>query len=191
MKQQRVLINCIIIVLFIVLISNNILAFAVSSKYYGNNPLYLQPGETADIKLVLQNQAGTQDINVKISITEGYNVIKITEMNDTLRIPKGEKIDANFKVSAPLNSKEGDIFPISIEFTTVISNEEPIGISGSIGKGFNLVIGKKNDSKESLKEQKNSIFTYLVIGIIIIAIIIYFILKNKKPYKDFKNSRKF
>ena len=76
-----------------ILLSSSIFAFAVSSQYYENNPMYLLPGETQDIKLMLQNHAGSEDVNVKVEVRDGGEIIELKELSDTFVIPKGDKID--------------------------------------------------------------------------------------------------
>ena len=186
MKQRNMIYKGILtIVATIILFSFNINAFAVSSQYYGGNPMYLQPGETTNIKLMLQNQAGARDVIIKMSITEGSDVIEPVESNDVLTVPKGNKIDVNFIVTAPSSAKKGDTFPISIEFTTVTSSEGPIALGGSIGKGFNLVIGEPSDFE--VRETKFPltalyVITAIILGIITLIIIRKKLSKNKSRY---------
>ena len=178
--------------LAVILLSGSILAFAVSSQYYENNPMYLQQGESQDIKLMLQNHAGTEDVNVKVEIKDGKGIIELKEPSDTFVIPKGDKIDINLKVSAPSNSKKGDIFPVTIMFTSLTANEGPIGLSGSIGKGFNLIVGEASDFDENGNLKINlSWLVYTMVATVIAAVgaAVFYFVKKKSSSK--KRANKF
>ena len=51
------------ITLFI-LLSYSVFAFGVSSPYWDENPLYLKPGETKEVTMILQNMVGEDDIKM-------------------------------------------------------------------------------------------------------------------------------
>ena len=172
----------------LILLSSSILAFAVSSQYYEGNPLYLQPGEIREVKIMLQNHAGTEDVNVKAEIIEGQNIIQLNEPNDIFLVPKGEKIDVYFKINIPQDAKKGDIFPVTIMFASTTTSTGSIGLSGSIGKGFNVVIGNPRDFDENGNLKTNlSWMVYLIIPLIIAITIIgavaFYLRKNRKISK--------
>ena len=176
--------------LAVILLSGSILAFAVSSQYYESNPMYIQPGESQDIKLMLQNHAGTEDVSVKVEIKEGMEIIGLKESGDTFVIPKGDKIDLYFKVNAPSNSKKGDIFPVTIMFTSLTTSEGPIGLSGSIGKGFNVVIGQASDFDENGNLKTNlSWIVYVVIALAITCVTIFIFYLRKRRNTKIKGKR--
>ena len=176
----------------LVLISVSVSAFAVSSQYYGDNPLYLQPGQSQEIKMMLQNNAGTEDINVKLTeIKEGKDIIEMKDSKDVFLVPKGGKTDVYFKVTAPSDAKKGDIFPVTLMFASIAAGNNPIGLSGSIGKGFNVVIGQASDFAESPKGGNNRTAIYLILGIALLIAAIYFLLKRKDFSKKAKATKKF
>ena len=167
-------------VMAVIFISSNVLAFAVSSQYYGGNPLYLQPGESTETFFTLQNLASTEDVRLQAKITEGENIVKLTDLSEIYNVPAGEKTKVNFLVTAPANAKKGDTFPVSMEFTTAAIGGGPIALSGSVGKGFNLVIGKDSDFTGNKTQSKFS-WTYLIVALIVaLVIVIYFVFKKKK-----------
>ena len=178
-----------IIVVAIIILSSNINAFAVSSQYYEGNPLYLQPGESTETFFTLQNLASTEDVLLQARITEGNTVTELTDSSNIYSVPAGEKTKVNFIVTAPANAKKGDTFPISMEFTARTSGEGSVGLSGSIGKGFNLAVGDSSDFE--VQETKFPLITlYAITAIIVILAIITFVIIRKKFSKTKINKTK-
>ncbi|MBI4116751.1 hypothetical protein HY449_03330 [Candidatus Pacearchaeota archaeon] len=173
----------------LILFSSSVLAFAVSSQYYEGNPLYLQPGETRDVKIMLQNHAGTEDVSIKTEISEGKEIVELKDSNDIFLVPQGGKTDVYFKISAPFNAKKGDVFPVTLMFaSSTVGGEDPIGLSGSIGKGFNVVIGEPSDFEA--KEAKFS--PKVIYGLIgVVLVVIAFLIARKKFSKKNKKTNKF
>lgn len=191
MIQKTMCKKIFLIMMTMVLISSNILAFAVSSQYYGGNPgnpLYLQPGGSIETFFTLQNLAGTEDIRLHARITEGQDIIELTDSSDIYDVPLGEKTRVNFIVTAPAGAKKGDTFPVTIMFGAITSGEGPIGLSGSIGKGFNVVIGDPSDFNEDGSLKTN--FSWIVYVIIALAIacaaIFIFYLRKRKSFRPIK-----
>ncbi|MBI2043610.1 hypothetical protein HYT25_04445 [Candidatus Pacearchaeota archaeon] len=186
MRQKTMYKEIFSVMIGVILISSNVLAFAVSSQYYGNNPLYLQPGESMETFFTLQNLASSEDVRLQARITEGADIIEMTDSSDIYDVPAGEKTRVNFIVTAPASAKKGDSFPVTIMFGTITSGEGPIALSGSIGKGFNLVIGAPSDFDENGNLKTNlSWIAYVVIALVIAcaAIFIFYLRKrrNMKP----------
>ena len=86
-KNKKLRSNCLLhkcsslilfsVLMMIILFVNGVFAFAVSSAYWEDNPLKIMPGETQNIKIVLQNMAGTENITLKGKISEGADIAKI------------------------------------------------------------------------------------------------------------------
>jgi len=189
MKQKTTLKEIFLVMAAVILISSNVLAFAVSSRYYEGNPLYLQPGGSMETFFTLQNLAGTNDINLKAGIIVGEDIVEIIDDSDTYNVPLGEKAKVSLKITAPIDAKKGDMFPVTLMFTTIVTeNESPIAFGGSVGKGFNVVIGEPSDFDENGNLKTNfSWVAYAVIALAIAcaAISIFYLRKrrNKKSSK--------
>lgn len=157
-----------------------VIAFAVSSKYYDGYPLYMQPGETTETFFTLQNIAGTQNITLKAKIEEGENIITLLDESDTYNVTIGGKVRVNFRINAPSDSKIGDKLPITIFFTQISTQEKgSVAIGGSIGKGFDVLIGQPSDFVPKEKPETNRSY-YIIALIIILIIIIFFVVKKSK-----------
>ena len=166
-----------ILIIVLVLVSSNVFAFAVSSKYWKENPLLISPGETKEIKIILQNMAGTEDIKATGVITEGSEIAKITGFQKEYSVPVGGKTEVNIRVRIPADVEIDDSYDIKITFTIITDNAGPLGLGSSVEKSIPVLI-----IKESEKEGIN-LWIYaigLVVLIILIIIIIKIIKKRKK-----------
>ena len=173
----------------------SIFAFAISSAYYPDNPLYSRAGETQDVFMTLQNLAGSEDVHIRAVITKGNEYISLTDPSDVYLVPVGQKTKVNFRVTAPASAKKGDSFPVTIDFTTIKSGEGgTLAIASSIGQRFNIVIGEEKDfapqptqpvSQPELPRQENKlnspmIFALVLGSLILIILILYFLKKSPK-----------
>ena len=188
MLRKKIHKEIFLVMVSLILFSSSVFAFAVSSQYYGGNPLYLQPGESTEMFFTLQNLASEEDVRLQAEITDGANIIELTDASDIYDVRVGEKVKVNFMVTAPADAKKGDSFPVTIMFGTITSGEGPIGLSGNIGKGFNVVIGEPSDFDENGNLKTNfSWVAYAVIALAIAcaAISIFYLRKrrNKKSSK--------
>ena|SRR3989338_2284342 len=192
MLQRKIQKEFFLAVLSIILVSTGILAFAVSSQYYGNNPLYLQPGESTEIFFTLQNLASEEDVSLQATVTEGEDIIELTDSSEIYSVPSGEKTKVNFRVTAPADAKKGDNFPITIMFGTITSGEGPIGLSGNIGKGFNLIVGEASDFDENGNLKINLswlVYTMIATAIAAVGAAVFYFVKKKSSSK--KRANKF
>ena len=195
MKQLNNIITRVFFFAVVILFaSQSVFAFAISSAYYADNPLYLKAGETQDIFLTLQNLAGSEDVSVRAEITGGAEYSQLIDLSNVYLVPVGEKTKVNLRVSAPTSAKKGDSFPVNIIFTTVKGGEGgTLALASSIGQGFKVVIGEEKDfigppqqphtpAQES-KSRMPSLLIYGVIGLIFLLLIAYFL-----KYSARKNS---
>lgn len=192
MKQQnRTTLKLPVFFLSILFVLHGVFAFAISSAYYQDNPLYMKAGETQDIFLTLQNLAGEDDVSVRAEITGGTEYVKLIDASDIYLVPVGEKTKVNLRVSAPISAKKGDSFPVNIIFTTVQSGQGgTLALASSIGQRFTFVIGEEKDFRVSPKpletpkqENKSNLFLIImsiVIGFVVILLIVYFLKSSKK-----------
>lgn len=181
MNQKNIFYKRIIFLFAIILILlPNVIAFAVSSQYYDNNPLYMQPGETVDTFFTLQNIAGTENITLKAKIEYGEDILTLLDNTDIYTVPSGGKVKVNFKITAPTDAKKDDKFPITIFFTSLrTSSGGPVAIGASVGKGFDVIIKEAEVIGAPKEKTQIPIWAYIIIGIIILVIIIFLVLKKK------------
>lgn len=178
--------NILISSLFVILIFSITLtsAFSVSTPYMENKQLNISlESKITDLQFVLQNGGGaTENINIKVLILNGSEIISITDAEDVYLVAPGDKIPVNFKITLPEEVKNGDSYDIVLSFTTVTQ-----GQSGEFGFGtgqehkFKIVAVKEEIPKENKFKEAT---IYLIIGIIFLLIIIVNILIKKKNKKS-------
>ena len=171
----------ILLAILILFFSGNIYAFAVSSAYYHENPLYILPGDTKNIQIILQNLAGSEDINVKAEVMTSSDILELTGP-DTYLVPAGKKTSVNFKITIPNDAKTDQVYPISIDFITITPQESgSFGFGTSIGQKFDVIIG--TGPPLLAPEEKPTIAPWRIglgIAVVIIIIIIILIRRKKK-----------
>ncbi|MFA4952885.1 MAG: hypothetical protein WC584_01540 [Candidatus Pacearchaeota archaeon] len=177
------------ILIGIVLFINSVFAFAVSSAYWQDNPLKIMPGETKEIKIVLQNMAGTENITLKGKISEGDDIAKIIDSNDIYEIPLGTKKEINIKVTIPEDYKVGENYTIKASFTTVTMGGGSFGFGSSIDKTIPiLIVNSKGEFKKEIFGMAPAVFYSIIIilALLIVLIIIFLIIRRRKNNQKFK-----
>ncbi len=164
----------------LILLTSSILAFAVSSKYYENYPMYLPAGESADIQLTLQNLASAEDVSVRAVIREGDGIIEMTDSSNEYLIPAGGKIPVNIKVTIPNDAKLQDAYTVNIQFVSITSTESgTAGLASGIDKEFNVIVGTGavSEKKMGFLILKKVLMT---LGIILVIIILIRLFRRRK-----------
>lgn len=168
-----------LLISMIILFMNTIFAFAVSSAYHPDNPLYIPPGETTEGYITLQNLAGESDVNIRAEIMSGSEILELTDPSNEYLVPAGEKTIVNYKITIPSDAKIDDVYPINIVFTT-ITEGGGFSFGSSIGQKFNVIVGSGAKPPE---EGIPSWTIGLIIGAIILITIIIILTKRKKKKK--------
>lgn len=160
-------------------------ASGVTAFYWdgvNENPLYLQPGESKDIYFELQNMVGTDDINFKVSITNGAEFIKLLDSNEVYNVPAGtQNIKVNVKATMPKTSVIGERHKITFSFSAVNPSASGFSLGSVFDKSFDIVVPEnKPVIEEKPVKSTNNSYIYMLVGIIIlIAIIVWFVRKSK------------
>lgn len=152
-------------------------AISVSTPYMENKELKLFPGEIKDLTFVLQNSAATENINVRVNVLEGSEILTLTDETNIYEIIPGDKVPVNMEIKIPEEFEIGEKYHIKMEFAT--QTEEQSGTFGfgvGIQQNFDVIIG------EEIKE-KLEINPGLMVLIIIILIILFRVLLKKKKGK--------
>jgi len=111
------------ILLMGILVMGNVLAFAVSSMYWEEYPLTLNPGETKQAVIVLQNMAGTEPISARVGIMQGSNIASLDEPDKVYEIAVGQRIDVPFTVTISADSTIGGTSNIIFDITTTYNHQ--------------------------------------------------------------------
>jgi uncharacterized membrane protein len=153
-------------------------AFSVSSPYMENNTLnILLDSKTTNLEFVLQNGGGaTEDINVKVNILDGEDIISIIDEDNIYSVSPGDKVPVNFRIVLPEEVESGNVYNIRLEFITVTSGQSgEFKLGTGQEQSFKVLVGE-----ESLKKKTNSPWIYITLGILIIALVIAILLVKRK-----------
>ena len=158
-----------------ILIAGNVLAFAVSSVYWEENPLKINPGESEQAYIVLQNMAGSETVNAKVNILQGSDIVTMDEPNKVYEVAVGQRIEVPFTVTVPVDSEIGGNYNIIFDVSTVSSSEEgPMSFGSGMQKLLPVLITEKP------KEKLSPLVYYIVAGIILLGIVALIILNSKR-----------
>jgi len=181
MKNKTLYTKAGIVLGLLVLLSANVLAFAVSSAYEpGIKSLEINPGETKDIVVILQNMAPPeQDLIAKVTMTQGGEIATLLDEDATYSVPFGEKANVEIRVTIPKKVDIGTSYDIELSIVTSTGEEGGFGFSGGNEKTIPVIITKKEGTGI------NS-WIYLVILVLIILIVVIFKNIDKKKGKKKK-----
>lgn len=158
-----------------VLMLGNVLAFAVSSMYWEENPLTINPGETQEGFIVLQNMAGIETINAKVNILQGSEIVTMNEPDKIYEIPVGQRVEVYFTVNVPEDSEIGGSYNLIFDVSTVSSSEEgPMSFGSGMQKMLPVLIIQEP------KEKTSPLIYYITAAIILLGIVALVILRSKK-----------
>ena len=188
MKTNKKICLGIGILLIGILVMNSVLAFAVSSKYWEENPLTIGPGETEKAFIVLQNMAGTETVRARVTVMEGSDIATLDNPEMIYEIPVGERVNVNFTVTIPTESitgnavspiSPGGIYNVIFDVTTV--NIQDAGSFG-FGAGMQKVIPISVVLPLEEKTNLSPFMYYLIVGVLalVIAVVGILIIRKKK-----------
>ncbi|MBU0894112.1 MAG: hypothetical protein KKF48_01465 [Nanoarchaeota archaeon] len=187
MKSNKNLLYGIIAITLVLFLPSFVNAFAISSAYYDENPMYVYPEQNKEAFLTLQNFAGDNEIIVRADINSGSEVVQITDREEEYLIPLGDKTIVNLKINIPKDAEIGTIYPVNVVFTEIAKNSAGgLGFGSSIAQKFDVIVTETGFVPQLAPEEKTSILEIilLIIGIAIaIGVIAFFYYKkkNKKP----------
>ena len=182
---------------------NLISAFAISAPFMENKEIYIQPGQTVNLQFNIQNGGGaTSDITVQVGITEGSEIIEITDANDIYAIPAGLDANSNVRITIPADDSIGKNYSVKLSFNIIVGDVGgAFAFGSSIGQRFTVIVGEKpgsipaeiTEDKEEISLQPSDLdlgnTTRIIIAIVLIIIVIGIIyyLRNKDKRKKRRN----
>jgi hypothetical protein len=178
MRKNKKICLGITFLLFGILMIGNVLAFAVSSMYWEDNPLTINPGETKHDYITLQNMAGTETVKATVTILQGSGIVTLDNSGMIYEIPVGQKVQVNYTVTVPADSVIGGIQNIIFDISTVA--QQGTGPM-TFGSGAQTLVPVLITQKSVPAEVKTSPWIYyLIAGIILLVLVILVVLKAKK-----------
>jgi len=153
-------------------------AFGVSTPYWKENPLIMQPGETKEVSLNLQNMVGNEDLNVRVDLLAGQEIAKITDVSMIYPVRMGTADTyVHMTISVPKNATIGTKYTLTTSFATVASGQSSgVKIGTGMEKSFDVIVGE-------IKENPSPVSNTAIAAIVAIIIIMAIILLAKKKRK--------
>jgi len=189
MKQKKFAneLRILIILISFILLVNFISAFGIGCAYHKARPLEIYVGQTENVKVSLQNMAGSETVTLRARVLKGSEVIQLADSTNEYTVPVGGEQIANFKVTIPDSIEIGTTYPIELEFATITKSESgTFALGSSVGKTFDVIIIASPEEKKAMEINKK-IITYSVLGVlallIIVIVIIYFVKKKRQVSK--------
>lgn len=189
MKNNKIKIGFLgMVLLLIIALSLNVNSSGVSSPYWDENPMHVQPGEVKEFSYTLQNMVGNEDIKFQAQLESGTTIMEFVDKNTVYDVPFGSNnILVKMKVVVPKDAKEGDEYQVGVRFTVISSDipGKPVAIGSAFSKGFRVIVGKpatvtaSQASLGALSGQTLGFLILLAILIILILVIKYFKRKEK------------
>ena len=163
-------------------------SFGVTTPYFEDNPLKLKPGESADIRLELQNMVGEEDVSLMANLNSGSEIAFITDEDTTYKVPFGTKDTyVNINIKIPEEDQIGTEYKIGVSFNTFgEEGSDIVQLSGAVATNIPVIVS--DESTEIPQESPEiveslSIVPFLIIGLMLAAVILLVIFKNKKKKK--------
>src|SRR3989338_427811 len=142
-------------------------AYGVSSPFWDTRPLVLQPGQTEDIILELQNLVGGNDILLRARVAEGAEIVTLLDENLDYYVPFGsQNVYSRVRISVPEDARDGQSWKVGILFTAIPLSEEGgmVQLDGGVNTAFPVVI--KVPALAEVKEPFPAVARLVAAGII-------------------------
>lgn len=160
-------------------------AYGVSSPFWDTRPLMIQPGETQEVTLQLQNMVGGEDIIFRASIEEGKEIVTILDDDLDFYVPYGSKdVLVKLKVTAPEDA-EGKTYRVGILFAQRSAVLDGDGGTVQLAGGIKTVFPVKVEIPPPPFTEQEPLFsgtTLLVVAGIVLsgAVMAYLIFRKKE-----------
>jgi len=193
MKKNKIIKKSSLVLAFIlfgVILAFNVNAYAVSSPYWDEKPMYVQPGEVKEFNYLLQNMVGDKDVKVQAQLEPGTTIMEFVDKNTIYNVPFGTRdIPVNMRIKVPNDAKEGTWWDVGVRFKTVEETRDgPLTIGIEYSKGFKVVVGELGTATENVSgtvtkpilSTQTLGFLVLVVALVILVLIIKYFHKKKE-----------
>jgi len=152
-------------------------SWGASSPYWNERPLYLMPGESADVNLLLQNMVGGEDITFEVAIVSGGEIA--TLVSSEVEVPFGQKdVPVGLRVAIPSNYELGRVYGVRVSFSplAVASESGNVGLSGRVLVSVPVSVGDPSLSPPVVWSK----WPLVILGaLVILGIVIYFLRRRR------------
>ena len=181
MKMNILKLN--IVLLIIALLSISVGAFGISSSWYDGHPLILEPGETKDIHVTIQNGgARAEEVLASVELNSHRNdLVRLLDADNNYLIPAGGEARVNIRVTVPEDIDIGYTFAIDVSVRSSPRGREGVSLGSAVGSSIPVII-KYHEipeepilTTEDVKETQRDYNLLSIIGVLIIIAIVIFI----------------
>jgi len=155
-------------------------AFGVSSPYWNDNPLGMQPGEEKIVSFNLQNMVGDSDVQVKAVLTKGSEIASIEKDIYIVKLGTYDtKVPLAIKI--PEDAEIGKVYTIAVEFKTMTPGDNGVAMGIGMSEGFDIIIEAPvaQEAAETAPVSAESYVALTAAVIVLAAFIIAFAAKKK------------
>ena len=169
-----------------ILIAVNVKGFAVSSPYWSDNPLIMEPGETKIVTLILQNMVGSEDLIAHASLLQGSEVARIIDSSLDYNVPFGkDDIKVNIEVTIPNNAPLESKYTIDVNFVAESKNKkEGVQLNTGVRKLIDVYVREVPEptakaTEESKESAKKTNYLWAIILLVILILILIWAFRKK------------
>ncbi len=157
-------------------------AFGYSSAYTMDNPLTVYPGETKDAKIELITTQSDGSLIAKGEMLDSAGIAELIG-NLEYKIEPEKPAVVNIRLKVPENASFGE-HQIKMRFTDITpsTGEGTVGFKGGMVVSLKASVTEKPREKEAEEEKINLLWIILGIIVVLVAAVIYLILKYLKKW---------
>jgi len=160
-------------------------AFGVTTPYWDDNPLIMQPGQTKDFALTLQNMvAGSEDIVLKAELVSGAEIATLVL---EYLVPFGRKdIEVNLRVIIPEDAPFDKEYTIGVSFKQILEDEgKMVQMAGEVRKNIPVIVKSESEvppeeETPPPKEEETKFPVAVVVLLLVIIVILGYVFFKKK-----------
>lgn len=188
-QSEKIVIGFGVLVGIFILLVSPVLAFSISAPFMEDDTFRLLPGDTRDLKFVVQNGGGaTEDISVKVELLEGFAIAELTSTTDPFIVSPGDKIEVYLKITISEDTPLGNTQKIRLGFRTApLSDDGAFVFGNAIEQSFDVLITEEAPEPEPVQQPEqeqetegNLTVLWLIMGLVVVALIIVVIIMAKR-----------
>lgn len=191
-----------IMILSFLLLIPLVSGFGITSMYWPGNPLVLEPGQTVDVTLLLQNMVGDEDVTLRAEIEKGKEIAELIDPNLDYLVPFGRKdVSVSVRVSIPEDTPVDGEYDIVVSFKQIIPNEaRTLQLTSAIKKTIPIKIVGEGGIQEPEKPpvsvtavtgegKVSSESSYILFGVLLVIFVVVFLILKRRKVKVYKRKK--
>ncbi len=166
-------------IVFLIVFSFNVSAFAVTSYYWEEHPLTLEPGQTKDVQAFgLQNLVDGKDLTAIATLGSGKGIAQIIDSSNIYFVPFGRKdVYVNLRITIPENTPIGKEYDVGVSFSITPNNEgKTVQLVSGIDSSIKVRVGKEEEKLakvvEKVGKRRVNVTNNLLLGLITLLIVV-------------------